>query len=455
VSITTRPTIGSLCSGYGGLEIALREIFRAEPAWLSELPEIQDTAKSKPRRNACLDVLAHHYPGVPNLGDLDLIDWQRIERTTIFAAGFPCQPASAAGRQLGDKDPRWKWPGVRAGILAHRPPIVVLENVQNLVSIAGGALWRGILDDLRAAGYAVAWGVFGACLEAVQGCHHRHRVFLLGRYVGADREAPEAMRWPGKACGVPRGRGPLLASPMARDGNTRGEGDAAYWAARGQERTQGAPLGAQIGLLFPSPSASSYGNNQGGGMGRVGPVRHSLESLARIDAPDGFKLLPTPRAVHGRGQGADVSSRGEPGLLSIAQLLPTPRATDGVKGGPNMRGSSGDLCMPSAVQPERFGQYAWAVSRWTGVHSYPPEPTEVGPKSGVRLAPAFPEWMMGLPAGHVTDHAARNDALRIIGNGVMPQQAVAALRVLIAMFETDIHDYRARNVAAERQVVAA
>lgn len=425
MSITSRPTIGSLCSGYGGLEIALCEVFGAEPAWLSELPTVQNTAKSKPRHNACLDVLAHHYPGVPNLGDLDLIDWTKTESTSIFAAGFPCQPASAAGRQQGDKDPRWKWPGVRAGILAHRPPLVVLENVQNLVSISGGSLWRGILDDLRTAGYAVAWGIFGACLEAVSGCHHRHRVFLVGRYVGNNAETPEPMRWLGKACGVPRGYNPLLATPMARDGRSRGEGGAEYWEAKGKPDLGGAPLGAQVGLLFPSPTATTYGSNQGGAAGRVGPVRHSLDSLARLDEPEGFKMLPTPRA------------------------------TDGVKGGPNMRGSSGDLCMPSAVQPERFGQYAWAVDRWTGVHGYPPEPTEVGPRDGVRLAPAFPEWMMGLSAGHVTDHATRNDALRIIGNGVMPLQAITALRVLIGMFETDIDKYRARTRAAQRQAVAA
>ena len=33
----------------------------------------------------------------------------------------------------------------------------------------------------------------------------------------------------------------------------------------------------------------------------------------------------------------------------VAQMLPTPRATDGTKGGPNQRGSSGDLMLPSAV----------------------------------------------------------------------------------------------------------
>jgi DNA (cytosine-5)-methyltransferase 1 len=51
-----------------------------------------------------------------------------------------------------------------------------------------------------------------------------------------------------------------------------------------------------------------------------------------------------------------------------------------------------------------------------------------------RLSPAFVEWMMGLPAGWVTavPGITRNDALRLLGNGVVPQQAAAALAALLA-----------------------
>jgi DNA (cytosine-5)-methyltransferase 1 len=50
-----------------------------------------------------------------------------------------------------------------------------------------------------------------------------------------------------------------------------------------------------------------------------------------------------------------------------------------------------------------------------------------------RLSPAFVEWMMGLPAGWVTDvpGIGRNDALRLLGNGVVPQQAQAAVAWLL------------------------
>jgi len=62
-----------------------------------------------------------------------------------------------------------------------------------------------------------------------------------------------------------------------------------------------------------------------------------------------------------------------------------------------------------------------------------PSPTEPNKNGNPRLAAAFPEWMMGWPAGWVTEvqGISRNDALRICGNGVCPQQAYAALQILV------------------------
>jgi DNA (cytosine-5)-methyltransferase 1 len=77
-------------------------------------------------------------------------------------------------------------------------------------------------------------------------------------------------------------------------------------------------------------------------------------------------------------------------------LLPTPRHTDGTKGGPNQRGSAGDLMLPSAVQAERWGAFAPAIARWEQVCGPAPDPTErsSGKRGGQRLAPRFVEWMM-------------------------------------------------------------
>src|SRR5690606_33894323 len=63
-------------------------------------------------------------------------------------------------------------------------------------------------------------------------------------------------------------------------------------------------------------------------------------------------LLPTPCATDGTRSSDSAARRAEAGrqadLPTKLALLPTPRATDGTKGGPNQRGSSGDLMLPSA-----------------------------------------------------------------------------------------------------------
>jgi len=407
----TPARIGSICSGYGGLEMAAElALGPTVTVWHAEV----DPDASR--------VLDTRWPGVPNHGDITAVDWRRVEPVDVLCAGFPCQTVSAAGRQLGDGDERWLWErpgpdgavGVIAAIRILQPATVVIENVANLVSFQGGRLFRTVLADLRTAGYAVRWAVAGAC--TAWACHHRHRVFVLARYVGSS--APEAIRVAMPACGPLRSLLPtpktndmkgaglhgdggtdlrtavsLLPTPAARDGDGRGEGSADYWQRRTDEmgRTNGMPLGAALALL---PT-----------LGRGAGTPSTETAQARIDA-------------------------GRRYLDDAVALLPTPRATDGTKGGPNQRGSSGDLMLPSAVQPQRWGQYAAAVARWATVHGAPPEPVEPNSNGAWRLAARFPEWMMGLPAGWVTDICDRNDALRLIGNGVMPQQGGHVLRLL-------------------------
>jgi len=186
------------------------------------------------------------------------------------------------------------------------------------------------------------------------------------------------------------------------------------------------------------------------------------------------RLLPTPVSDNSRGLPSSTTDYAS--LANVAaSLLPTPRATDGTKGGPNQRGSSGDLMLPSAVHAllptpnaslvgphgERgprtlesrkgkqvelpdviahapWGDYAPAIARWESVIGRPaPAPTEPGKNGNPRLSPLFVEWLMGLPEGHVTDPAigiTRNDQLKALGNGVVPQQAAAATQAFLADF---------------------
>lgn len=86
---------------------------------------------------------------------------------------------------------------------------------------------------------------------------------------------------------------------------------------------------------------------------------------------------------------------------------------------------------------QSWGKYEAAIRRWESLTRPAPSPTEPNTKGNPRLAPVFPEWMQGWPDGWATavPGISRNDKLRIIGNGVCPQQAIAALWQLIPISE--------------------
>jgi hypothetical protein len=81
-----------------------------------------------------------------------------------------------------------------------------------------------------------------------------------------------------------------------------------------------------------------------------------------------------------------------------------------------------------------WGKFEPAIRRWEEVLGRPaPAPTKPDGKDGAhRLSSAFTEWMMGVPEGWITDCGlSRNDELKACGNGVVPQQAELALRLLL------------------------
>lgn len=110
-------TTGSLFSGYAGLDMAVNAYFGSRTAWFVEY----DSAPSK--------ILTHHWPDVPNHGDITTIDWAQVEPVDILTGGYPCQPFSAAGRRKGEDDERHLWPYVREAIRHLRPRYTLLENV--------------------------------------------------------------------------------------------------------------------------------------------------------------------------------------------------------------------------------------------------------------------------------------------------------------------------------------
>jgi DNA (cytosine-5)-methyltransferase 1 len=94
------------------------------------------------------------------------VDW--------LSAGFPCQPFSVAGRQLGEADERNQWPATRDAISIIRPRYVFLENVSGL--FASQYIW-GILADFTNGGYDAEWDRVGA--DQLEMRHHRSRGWIL------------------------------------------------------------------------------------------------------------------------------------------------------------------------------------------------------------------------------------------------------------------------------------
>jgi DNA (cytosine-5)-methyltransferase 1 len=208
-----------------------------------------------------------------------------------------------------------------------------------------------------------------------------------------------------------------------------------------------APL---LAPLLPTPAAS---DGDGGKTSRSGD-RRDEPLLGNIAA-----LLPTPNAADGdRGKGprseeklaqtrdGDNRLDRQKGLPDLPRLLPTPAAADSDRRQDYARadrdGSGGDDLVTAAVKAtatQEWGKYAPAIELWEALTRPAPPPTEPNTKGNPRLSPAFSEWLMGWALGWVTEKGliSRNDQLRIIGNGVVPQQCAVALIQLLNVIAQD------------------
>ena len=117
---------------------------------------------------------------------------------------------------------------------------------------------------------------------------------------------------------------------------------------------------------------------------------------------------------------------------AAGKLLPTPTASDGNGAGLHGDGGADLRTTVATLHATDFGDYAPAVERWEQVLGRPAPPvSQPSPLTGKeQLSARFVEWMMGLPDGHVTDveGISRTKQLRLLGNGVVPQQAHLALQ---------------------------
>lgn len=320
--------IGSLFSGYGGLDLGVMAALGGDVVWHCD---------TDPAANL---VLSHHWPDVPNLGDITAVNWATVPAADVITAGYPCQPFSDAGQRRAEEDDRYLWPEVARCLGVVGPRLVVLENVR-------GHLGRGfsrVLGDLSDLGYDTEWTTLRA---ADVGAPHRRERLFVAAYARCD--------------------------------------------ARPEDHPHGAAT-ARRGGAAADPARDGRHERRAGTAGQLG----------------------RPDVAERGGTAADADELGRTGLRRLQ---------------PGM----GPRPDPDGRIPVDWGQYGPAVDRWQRVLGRPaPDPTEPG-RNRLRLSSRFTEWLMGLPAGWVTDvpGVSRNAALRLLGNGVVPQQAETAIRHLM------------------------
>ena len=167
----------------------------------------------------CQKVLAHHWPTLPIHSDItELNGYEYRGSVELVCGGFPCQPFSVAGKQLGKEDDRALWPEMLRVIREVAPRWVIGENVSGIIPME----LDQVLSDLEGEGYTCWTFVLPAC--AVDAHHRRDRVWIVA-YSDSNSEPDVAIN-----AETPR---QLVAHSQCR---TRREGDISKNGDQSDER---------------------------------------------------------------------------------------------------------------------------------------------------------------------------------------------------------------------------
>lgn len=310
--------IGSLCTGYGGLDLAVEAYFNAETIWCAEFDKYAS------------QVVQERF-GIPNHGNIKEIDWATLPEIDILTAGYPCQPFSHAGQRKGTDDPRHIYPYIKEAISILRPRVVILENVRGHLSLG----LKDVLKDLAQIGYDARWQVVRA--SDVGAPHRRERIFIIA--------TPQCTHTNRERC--------------ALESN-----DCRAFGHQGQSQSQLSEL-------------------------EQTSIRHSNDCCIGQES------------CVCREFSTQSSGTGETAINTISERKSSVR------------------------QVQKLG---WESTARPNLHLQPvPNPLDQDGKLNAK----FVEYMMGLPNGWVTDlDLSRAQQLKILGNGVVPQQAYYAIQYL-------------------------
>lgn len=112
-------------------------------------------------------------------GDINDIAPEGIPDHDILLAGFPCQPFSIAGKQLGFEDTRGTlFFNIEAILKAKKPQAFLLENVKRLKTHDGGRTLSVILNRLKSLGYHVHYSILNSLHYGLP--QKRERIYIIG-----------------------------------------------------------------------------------------------------------------------------------------------------------------------------------------------------------------------------------------------------------------------------------
>ena len=231
---------GSVCSGVEAATVAWHDL-GWKPQWFSEVDNFPSA------------VLEHHYPDVPNYGDMTKFkEWPKNESIDLLVGGTPCQSFSVAGLRQGLDDPRGNLMLTYLSMAEQlKPKWLVWENVPGVLSSNQGRDFATFLTAMGKIGYGFAYRVLDAQYFGVP--QRRRRVFVVGCF-GDWRSAASVLFESESLSGHPApsretrqrvaptvGTGP----PYSRTGNSRVEADAIVFGAQ-NSASQGASISKDI-----------------------------------------------------------------------------------------------------------------------------------------------------------------------------------------------------------------
>lgn len=387
--------IGSLCTGYGGLDLAVEAHFNAETIWCAEFDKYAS------------QVIEQRF-NIPNYGDIKLIDWASLPKIDILTAGYPCQPFSTAGQRKGTDDPRHIWPYIKEAISILRPGIVILENVRGHLNLG----FKEVLKDLAEIGFNARWQIIRA--SDAGAAHQRARLFVIAYSNGdaheesrrTNRELSESSSGLREWQNQRKARNEFGCCNSIECSYSDSIRFALEQNKGGKKRNQGQSQ-FEFGQL-------EQGITDTGSKGLQGSWNENNEQWRDIDDP--AVSNPTNK---GAASATILANSGSTRLRAniMDKLHKTNHRT---RGGIALTGE------PLTGIWWRDTAYEDAIERWRIIQGEPPSPL-----MGERLNPKFVEWMMGLPNGWVTETGLSvSQQLKMLGNGVVPQQAKLALELL-------------------------